>query len=145
MADSTRKLLLLIKQMGSRSNLDLGANNIHLKRASGCEKRISAGNKAVKSLCGEESMRGRGRKRTTTQSCVKGQRVFVLIANSGQTVKRSAALHQWNVRGTVRGTNGSMHEDWRVSFTRLRTAPAGFCGSRRTCLPGQKKKTSETQ
>lgn len=99
---------------------------------------------SVKSPCGEESMRGRGEK-TTTQPCGKGQRVFVLIANSVQTVKRSAALHQWNVRGTRRRTNGSMHTGGWASLTRLRTAPAGFCGSRRMCHPGQKKRRVRTR
>lgn len=89
---------------------------------------------------GEESIGGRGGRTTTTQPCGKGQRVFVLIANSVQTVKRSSALHQWNVRSTVSGINGSMHAGRRASLTRLRKAPAGFCGSRPTCLPGQKKK-----
>lgn len=81
-----------------------------------------------------------GETNNTTQPCGKGQQVFVLIANSVQTVKWSAALHQWNVGGTVRETKGPVHADWRASLTRLRTARAGSCGSRQTCHPGQKKR-----
>lgn len=81
--------------------------------------------------------------------------VFGLIGTTVQTVKQGTAVNQWNAKATeeekgqkqqvisrkkahnvvCRIKDGAGRSD--VPFTRLHTAPAGFCGSHQMCLPAQ--------